>query len=170
MKFKKIGTKMLTVIIPVVVLAMMILTAISGISSRTIINNEIKRHMSSELQAQLGNIEEYLEIVSATATALSRTVATTYQTADMKTYEEMLSQIINDNEIVLGSGIWFEPYAYDATQKYMGPYVYKNGSDNVVTYDYSNEEYDYLNQPYYTLAKLPKKLLLQNLIMILHQV
>ena len=156
MKFRKIGTKMLAFIIPVIVIAMIILTALSAYSSKSIINDEIQVHMSSELQAQLGNIEEYLEVVSATATTLSRTVATTYQTTDLITYEKMLSQIINDNEIVLGSGIWFEPFVYDSLQEYTGPYVYKNGSENVVTYDYSNAEYDYMNQPYYTLAKTSK--------------
>lgn len=68
-------------------------------------------------------------------------------------YEEMLTNVITQEDIVSGSGIWFAPYAYDSNEKYVGPYVYKDGSSTVVTYDYSNAEYDYVSQEYYTIAE-----------------
>ena len=46
--------------------------------------------------------------------------------------------------------------AYDPDQEYVGPYVYKDGSSTVVTYDYSNADYDYFNQEYYTAVKNQK--------------
>ena len=54
MKFKKIGTKMLVVILPVVILAMLLLTAVIGFSSRDIINDQIDSRMQEELSAQSG--------------------------------------------------------------------------------------------------------------------
>lgn len=51
MKFKKIGTKMLVVILPVVILAMLLLTAVIGFSSRDIINDQIDSRMQEELSA-----------------------------------------------------------------------------------------------------------------------
>ena len=45
--------------------------------------------------------------------------------------------------MVLGNGIWFEPNVYDASQKYVGPYFYKEDGKIVTTLDYSNAEYDY---------------------------
>ena len=68
-------------------------------------------------------------------------------------YEEMLTNVITQEDIVSGSGIWFAPYAYDSNEKYVGPYVYKDGSSTVITYDYSNAEYDYVSQEYYTIAE-----------------
>lgn len=65
----------------------------------------------------------------------------------------MLGEIANSNNIILGSGIWFEPNVFDANEEYVGPYVYKDGDQLSVTYDYSNAEYDYFSQEYYTLAK-----------------
>lgn len=153
MKFKKISTKMLVFILPVIVLAMIVLTVVSVGFSKSIISEEIKSNMSSELRAQLGTIEEYLNNVSSTATTISRTVGSTYETVDLKSYENMLSKINNDNELILGSGIWFEPYVYDTVKNYVGLYVYKDNGKNVVTYDYSNAEYDYFNQTYYLNAK-----------------
>ena len=153
MKIKKIGAKMLAVILPIVILAMMLLTAISGLSSRDIINNQIASRMQAELSSQSGKMEQDLHTVSAMAQAISRVVSTTYQTTSMETYEKMLGELIQDNDMVSGSGLWFEPYAYQSDTEYMGPYVYKDGNTLVTTYDYSNAEYDYFAQEYYTLAK-----------------
>ncbi|SFR80269.1 methyl-accepting chemotaxis protein [Anaeromicropila populeti] len=157
MKFKKMRTKMLAFILPVIVVAFLVLTAISVSSSEKIINEKIRDYMDSELNAKLGEMERSLEVVSNTAITLSRVVGNTYENMELKTYEEMLSQIIDDNSLVLGSGIWFEPYAYDSEQEYVGPYVYKYEGEKIVTYDYSNETYDYFNQEYYLLAKGSKE-------------
>lgn len=153
MKFKKIGTKMLVVILPVVILAMLLLTAVIGFSSRDIINDQIDSRMQEELSAQSGVMGEDLHTVSSMAQSISRVVATTYQTTSMDTYEKMLGELIQDNDMVSGSGLWFEPYAYQADAEYMGPYVYKNGDQLATTYDYSNAEYNYFAQEYYELAK-----------------
>ena len=152
MKRRKIATKLLGTIIPVIVVSMIIFTLISSSSSKSIINNQIEERMAAELSAQEGAMAEYLENVSTMATSISNVVATTYETIDMPTYEKMLGEIIQDNDIVLGSGLWFEPYVYDKNEKYMGPYVYKDGGELVTTYDYSNADYDYFNQEYYINA------------------
>ena len=153
MKFKKIGIKMLVVILPVVILAMLLLTAVIGFSSRDIINDQIDSRMQEELSAQSGVMGEDLHTVSSMAQSISRVVATTYQTTSMDTYEKMLGELIQDNDMVSGSGLWFEPYAYQADAEYMGPYVYKDGDQLATTYDYSNAEYNYFAQEYYELAK-----------------
>ena len=66
MKIKKIGAKMLAVILPIVILAMILLTAINGLSSRDIINNQIASRMQAELSSQSGEMEQDLHTVSAT--------------------------------------------------------------------------------------------------------
>ena len=153
MKFKKIRARMLSFILPVIILAMTILTFISVNSSKNIINNQISSRMETELSCAKEKMNQYLYSVSNMATAISRVVQTSYKTTSLAEYEEMLGSIIRDNDIVLGSGLWFEPYAYDASEEYIGPYVYKNGSELVTTYDYSNAEYDYFSQEYYMIAK-----------------
>lgn len=152
MGFKKISTRMLATIVPVIILAMAVLTIISMKSSRSIINEEISATMEAELSAQDGKMSKYLDSVSDMATTISNMVETSYTTVQWKEYEKMLGNIIADNDIVLGSGLWFEPYAYDSNEKYMGPYVYKDDGNIVTTYDYSNAEYDYFSQEYYTMC------------------
>ena len=149
---KKISTKMLAVILPVIIITMAILTFISVSSSRNIINQQISERMQTELNAQMNGISEELNIVGRTSRDLAMTVGTTYKTIDIVSYEELLKELTADNPNVLGCGIWFEPFAYDKAQEYMGPYVYKEGTELILTYDYSNAEYDYINQEFYQNA------------------
>ena len=146
---KKISTKMLVVFLPIVIFAMAVLTLISVQSSKSIIDKQINERMKTELNAQKNGINEQLNIVGRTARDLSRMVGSTYKNTDIASYEEMLTELVKDNPNVLGCGIWFEPFAYDAGQEYMGPYVYKDGDKFTLTYDYSNAEYDYFNQEFY---------------------
>lgn len=152
MKFKKIRTKMLAFILPVIILALTALTVISALSCSSMLSGQILEKMTASLNAESRAVTEYLNVVESTAATLSRTVSNTYKTLTLDEYADMLADVISDNDIVLGSGIWFEPYAYN-DQKYVGPYIYKNGDSIDVTYDYSNAEYDYFSQEYYTLAK-----------------
>lgn len=124
MKFKRIRTKMLATLLPVIIIAMVILTMISAISSAEIVNEQIGERMEARLDAEAGNIENYLGVVEAMAMTISRMVETTYKDTTLSEYEEILAAIIADNDMVLGSGIWFEPYVYDEKQQYVGPYIY----------------------------------------------
>lgn len=138
MRFKKISTKMLATILPVIMLAMIVLTLVSMNSSRSIIDKQNLASMESELMAQNGEMGSYLNSVSDMATTIANMVETSYRSTEMAEYEKMLANIISANDIVLGSGLWFEPYAYDSEEEYMGPYVYKDGDSTLTTYDYSN--------------------------------
>ena len=148
---------MLTWILPVVVIAMVILTMISASSCKTIVNNQIQQTLDATLDAQMAYIEEELNVVKNTAIPIADSVGATYKSTSMEEYEVMLSNIIQENDIVLGSGLWFEPYAYDEKEEYMGPYVMKDGGKVVTTYDYSNAEYDYFSQEYYQISKSSKE-------------
>lgn len=113
---------------------------------------KIATSMEAELRAQDGAMSEYLDSVSDMATIIANLVETSYTSTEMAEYEKILANIISDNEIALGSGLWFEPYAYDPEEKFMGPYIYKDGDSIVTTYDYSNADYDYFSQEYYTMC------------------
>ncbi len=152
MTFKKISTRMLVRIVPVILIAMGILTAVSMRSSQNIITEQISSSMEAELRAQDGAMGEYLDSVSNMATIFANIVETSYTTTDIATYEQILASNIVENDIVSGSGIWFEPYVYDSNEEYMGPYVYKDGDSTVTTYDYSNADYNYFQQEYYTMS------------------
>lgn len=152
MSFKKIGTKMLVIILPILVLAQIVLTIMSATSSEMLVDEKTQESMEAELRANSAEVTGYLQDVETLADSIAKVVATSYTYTPWEQYEVMLQEMIAMNDIVLGSGLWFEPYAYDPTQQYYGPYVYKDGSGTVTTWEYSNDVYDYFNQEYYTNA------------------
>lgn len=156
-KQQKIRNRMLIALIPSIVIGLVTVTFISAMSGRNIIKDLNGNYMESELEANVNLVNDQLSQVETMAESLARMVGMTYQNTDLTTYEQMLGQLIQDNEMVSGSGLWFEPFVYDNTARYVGPYVYKDGDSVAVTYDYSNAEYDYFNQEYYTLAKTATK-------------
>lgn len=150
--FRSIGIKMLLGILPVVVLALVLLNRISVSTGRDLIEEQSNASMHSELKASINGINDYLNTVEATAMNLAHMVGSSYESTELEVYGKAIDRIIWDNELVLGSGIWFEPNVYDSQERYIGPYWYKENDKTSLTYDYSNKDYDYFNQEYYMLA------------------
>lgn len=153
---KKIGTKLLLGILPVVIIAMVALTAISAVRSREIIVQQTQDRMSAELGLQGTSIKNDLSVISNTAANISGTVSNSYKSMTQYNLEMTLQQVVEGNESIYGSGVWFEPNVFSREETYMGPYVHKtgvNGAAIATTYDYSNAEYDYFNQKFYLAGK-----------------
>lgn len=79
--------------------------------------------------------------------------------SSMDTYDETLlknvfGKLLKSDDMFLRSGYWFEPEQFQAGEKYHA-YYYSRGGDNIsttvaLTKAYSNMEYDYLTQDWYT--------------------
>ncbi len=153
--FKKMSImgKMLIGIIPVVAIAMILQTYISMTNSQSIINEQSMARNDAITDSNVNEVDSYLDVIRGTATVLARAVGGSYTSTSMEEYRDIFSDVQMDNDMISGCGIWFEPYAYSAEEQYMGPYWFKDGGSVVETYDYSNAEYDYFSQEYYTNAK-----------------
>lgn len=64
---------------------------------------------------------------------------------------ETIKKSIVNLPYIIGSGIWYEPYKM-GNEKYVGPYVYWDDYKLAETWEYSNAEYDYHTQDWYTIA------------------
>lgn len=153
MKLKRIGTKIILMIIPIFLLAQGVLTGISAISSGELVDEKTTDNMFSQLEYNKKRIDGCMDEIVTMSNSISVAVANTYNKTNLKEYEKMLEEMIQTNSMVLGSGLWFEPYAYDKKEQYVGPYVYKDGDKITTTYDYSNAEYNYFEQEYYLISK-----------------
>ena len=157
MRFKKISTQMLILILSVIIVSMLAVSLVTYNRSKVIIQKQIQENLNAKVESQINQIQLKMQAISTIANQISRSVEATYSTTDLTQYENMLAKIIYDNDLILGSGIWFEPYIYDNTQKFIGPYVYKDGTTAVTTYEYSNEEYDYFSYDWYKNAMTGSK-------------
>lgn len=153
MRFRKIGVRMLAFILPVVMAALLIMTYVSGSTSKKMINGQISERMQAELGKQMNGIDISIKGVTTMASSLADVIGATYRYESLYTYEALLKNLIKEEDFILGSGLWFEPNVFQATAQYVGPYVYKDGEQILMTMDYSNAEYDYFSQEYYTRAK-----------------
>ncbi len=153
MKKLSLRAKMLLCILPVVAIAMILLTVIAASSSRTAIREATTTEMQQTLQANVNSVDGKLEVIRTTCVDIAQMISTSYRFVQMDNYKGTITKIINNNDSILGSGIWFEPNTFDANEKYIGPYWYKDSGQIVETWDYSNAEYDYFSQEYYLNAK-----------------
>ncbi len=144
---------MLLCILPVMAAAMIILTYLASQELSTNLQSANTDSMYQNVTANAINVDSKLEVIRTTAINLSEMVSTSYRFVQMDNYKGTFTKVINDNDSILGAGVWFEPNVFDAAEKYVGPYWYKDGGNVVETWDYSNAEYDYLSQEYYTNAK-----------------
>jgi methyl-accepting chemotaxis protein len=147
---------MLSILLSVSMLFMVLLSMVSYMSSKEIIQNQIQRNMDAELKAQINVIQLKMQKISTMAIQIAKNVETTYTSTSLSQYEEVLGKLIYDSELALGSGIWFEPYVYDKKEIFVGPYIYKDGDKPVTTYEYSNNEYNYFSYGWYNNAKASK--------------
>ncbi|SEL49389.1 methyl-accepting chemotaxis protein [Butyrivibrio sp. ob235] len=156
-KKMSIMAKMLIGIIPIVAIAMILMTYISVSTSRSLIQEQTTERNEAITEGNINKVDSYLDAIRTTAVGLAETVGATYRSATMEDFKDAFTNVQMNNELISGCGIWFEPFAYQGDQEYMGPYWYKDGSSVVETWDYSNAEYDYHNQEYYINAKALSK-------------
>ena len=148
-----IREQMLVKLLPTIMIATIVLTVVSAVNSKNTINSQIQETMNAELASNSAQINGKLDTVRYQAVNLSREVSMHYSQTSMDLFKASFSEAILGSDIINGAGIWFEPNVYNPEEKYMGPYWYKDGGKIVETYEYSNAEYDYFSQEYYTDAK-----------------
>ena len=148
-----IREQMLLKLLPTVLVATILLTVVSAFNSKRTINTQIQQTMNAELASNSAQINAKLDTVRYQAVNLAREVSMHYTQTSMDLFKASFSEAILSSDIINGAGIWFEPNVYNPEEKYVGPYWYKDGGSIVETYEYSNAEYDYFSQEYYTNAK-----------------
>ncbi|WFD08819.1 methyl-accepting chemotaxis protein [Tepidibacter hydrothermalis] len=153
MQFKTIKSTMLSIILPLVIVAMLTLGILGYFYSKAIINDEISKKMNYQLDYVIENIEKRLSNHNQLVLGLAKSVEASIETGKEETYLSMVEKVISTNEETFGSGIWLEPYMLNENEKYFGPYAYKENDKISITMDYSNEEYDYFQCGWYEGVK-----------------
>jgi methyl-accepting chemotaxis protein len=131
---------------------MFVLTTISYYSSIKLLNIEIQDKMESKLMGQATQIQKSLDKHSKIAENLAKAAEASYDALAKEDYSELLTSVISTNKETFGAGIWFEPFKHKASEKYFGPYAYKENGTPLYTDDYSNETYDYHHFDWYKIG------------------
>ncbi|SFB73940.1 methyl-accepting chemotaxis protein [Butyrivibrio sp. YAB3001] len=153
MKKMSLKFKMLLCILPIMAIGMIILTYIGSKELSNNVQSANTTSMYAEVESSSSAVDAKLEIIETTAVNIAEMVATSYTLVDIDTFGKMMEKIIENNDSILGCGLWFEPNTIRPEEQYVGPYWQRDGSNIVEVWDYSNAEYDYFNQEYYLVAK-----------------
>jgi len=149
--------KTLVTILPLIVLTLVVMTAISYKYSEALLNNEIQNKMSAKLGGTINDIEKQLSEHSTLVQGLVSIVEASGTSLDTAQYTNLLEKTITASNVTFGAGVWYEPYIYKNDLKYFGPYAYKDKDKVVFTEEYANEKYDYPNQDWYKIGKNTKE-------------
>ncbi|WP_291583812.1 methyl-accepting chemotaxis protein [Clostridium sp. UBA6640] len=151
LRFKSIKSKMLVMILPVTIISMLMLSSLSYITAKQIIDSEINEKMKYQTNSVIENISKALDKHSKIPLILAKTVGICGKNLSEKDYENLVKSYAESNDETFGSGVWYEPFKYKSDVKFFGPYGYKK--DGVVTYTEEYSKVDYTSSDWYKQGK-----------------
>jgi len=101
------------------------------------------RHEATKLKGDFSATAQTVESLAQTIEALN--------SYDTEKIVGIMRLIMSKGPLIFGGGFWLEPFLYNDKLKYYGPYIYRTGIDKEyqLTWDYSNEKYDYFKYDWY---------------------
>ena len=150
--FTSIRAKTLAAIVPLLLLTMVTLSWVSYHYSAQIIETEVNEKMALQSNLTLTTFHADLNSPTAIGESIARFTEKGGSGIAKSQYAAFLQNIIPSNPLIIGAGVWFEPFAYKGDTKYFGPYTYKDQGQVVYTEDYEAASYDYPNQEWYKSA------------------
>ena len=121
-------------------------------------NEQTKIAVEQSIRTEAEKINTYMALVQEGAAAIAiagqnlRHVQQGHEADLGDDVAAMLKASLTRYPEASGCGLWFEPGAFRADQRYYGPYAYWDKGKIEMTMEYSTPEYDYPRQPWYTQA------------------
>ncbi len=127
--------------------------------NNSLYTEEINQKIYTTVAYNAAKIDRYTSSMQQKTTDLALAGEAFYRLRDTALSSSLDDEVIKyliDNfktfPEAIGGGLWFEPYALKADQKYYGPYVYWANDKVIFTWDLNTPKYDYLTQSWYTLG------------------
>ena len=149
MRSKGAASGILFFVIPAIVIAVILFAAIISKLMGDQINTQINEKMREYLERT--NLAIHWEFTknADVATGLAK-YAESNSSSNVKNdgMRDFLIKMLQSNNNTLGGGIWYEPFAYNAAEKYYGPYAHLSKGKMVYEADYASQV-DYLEEDWY---------------------
>lgn len=151
---KSLKAEVLLILLPVILVAMVILSLLGYNTSKQIIKSNIDARMELTLSSGVREIDKSLAQNRMVALALARSTEASGSIMTDANFQSLLPGQVGANEETFGGGIWFEPYAYNAKTQYFSPYCMRQNGKVVYVPNYSlGDGVYYTDQDWYTGAK-----------------
>ena len=139
----------------IVILVGILLTIQAGINAfqvKTGMEAQVMETLKARSEEIAGQMNQRLLQIGQKTSGLALAVSSmpTYDTSVMY---KIADGFIQSDSLVIGSGFWFEPNAYEEGLTYFGPYRHRVENESLaLTMIYSNAEYDYPTTDWYRNA------------------
>lgn len=108
------------------------------------IKSELKTNVEKEAYAMYAQFSELGEASSSYASVIS-----SLKSYDADVLFGVLEKYLTGKKLIVGGGFWLEPDEFEKGKKYYGPYLYKDGSEIKLTWDYSTDAFNYFQYDWY---------------------
>jgi methyl-accepting chemotaxis protein len=147
--FNTISGKTVAVLCGIALFSLTTVSILSYISARIMINNEIEIKMENKLESISQTINVTMTEAASISVQLARFAEVEGSGYARNDYFSLMQNFIKNHNAIFGIGIWYEPFRYNSSTKYFGPYVYRGEKGFETTIEYEAASNDYPNQNWY---------------------
>jgi len=155
--FRSLRGKVIVVLCGISFLSLISVAVLSYIFSRSLLNSEINQKMKNQLEIINQNINLTMSNTAGVATDIARLAEVRNNSFSRDDYLNFMQNAINVYEHTFGAGVWFEPYKYNSSTRFFGPYVYKGEKGFVKTLEYESPSYNFPEYDWYKISKNGEK-------------
>ncbi len=150
---RSLKMEVLVILLPVILVAMIVLSLLGYSTAKQIIENNIDARMQLALSSGVTEVDKSLSQNRMVALALARSAESSGNVMTDANFQTLLPGQIGANDETFGGGIWFEPYAYNAKTQYYSPYCMRENGKVVYVANYSlGDGVYYTGQDWYKSA------------------
>lgn len=150
-KKKSIRTGFLVIVIPLVVIVLFMMTYFTYSTARSFLDESRSGEVQEGLNRAVADLKISLEKNLKVSQTLAQAVTGGYGALDAGQYAGTLTGIVGTNDETFGGGIWFEPYAFEASTQYFSPYCMRENGKLTYFDNYNlGDGVYYTDQDWYT--------------------
>ncbi len=154
--FNTIGGKTVAILCGIAAFSLFTVSLLTFIFSRMMLNAEIELKMKNKLDSISQTINVDMSRSASASVQLARFAEVTGNRYSRIDYFTLMQNLIKNHKNVFGLGVWYEPYTYNATTRFFGPYVYRGDKGFVTTLEYEAPSYNFHNYDWYKNGKNAK--------------
>lgn len=112
--------------------------------------------LKSQARNEATRLNEDFIVTSKLVESLAETIEA-LQGYDTDVIVGIMKLVMSREPLISGGGFWLEPFAHGDGEKYYAPYIFRSGigGEYHLTWEYSNEKYDYFKYDWYKKAVQP---------------
>lgn len=145
---KSLRTTLLTIVLSLTSLIFIIQMLITSFDYQKALMAEIEEGLRLQAIDEAAELNTRLQDVGKVASFMANSIeASPEYNTDL--IMAVLEKNMQTSDLIYGSGFWLEPFQYNTETQYYGPYLFKDGSQIKLTWEYSNQEYNYFQYDWY---------------------